>query len=149
VAHRAGGLGRSLAAAQAVVLRGQVETSLLRAAALVGDTDIGQIVGRTAGRKPPYTIERLRYERGSVAHFAVTVDAEIAAIATDVAPRRPLITSSLARTVMCNTRGMTPTARAARDIPDCQLCTRFIERLEDQIHGVRRVQAQRSAATRP
>lgn len=113
-----------------------------------GDTDIGRMVDRTAEHKPPYTVERVCYDGGSVAHFVVTVDAEMAAIATNVAPRWPLITRSLARTVVCNTRGMTPTAPAARDIPDCQLCTRFIERLEDQIDRVRRVQAQRSAATR-
>ena len=113
-----------------------------------GDTDIGRIIDRTALHESPYTVERVCYDGGSVAHFAVTVDPEIAAIATDVAPRWPVITRSLARTVVCNTRGMTPTARAARDIPDCQLCTRFIERLEAQIDRVRRVRAGRSAATR-
>jgi hypothetical protein len=113
-----------------------------------GDTDVGRIFDRTAESKPPYTVERVCYDGGGVAHFAVTVDAEISAIATNVAPGWPLIMRSLARAVVCNTRGMTSTARAARDIPDCQLCIRFIERLEDQIDRVRRVQAQRSAATR-
>jgi hypothetical protein len=69
-----------------------------------GDPDIGQIVDRAAEHMPPYTIERLCYDGGGVAHFAVTVDAEIAAIAADVAPRWPLITSSLAAR-SCVTRG--------------------------------------------
>jgi hypothetical protein len=64
-------------------------------------------------------------------------------------PARTVDVEIAARAVVCNTRGMTPTARAARDVPDCQLCIRFIERLEDQIDRVMRVQVGRARKIDP
>jgi hypothetical protein len=98
-----GGPGEAVAAYRAGMAFERITVNPER---MVGKPCIRDLRGFSASTH--YTIERVCYDGSSVAHFAVTVDAEIAAVATNVAPRWPVITRSLARAVVCNTRGMTP-----------------------------------------